>query len=423
MFSCGDDGEGYSRAQVRTPGGYACGLMRVGVVAGYRRRMAPRGDRGRHALPLADVLIALGFGAISVSITVGVVDDPAARAVGVGLAILHVAPLAVRRLWPVLVLGAMAVTGVAYVIAGFPPVGLGPAIVAAVYSVAAYRPRSVSAPAVAGVTLAMVGVVVASGARLATAVANILVFGVAWAVGDRNRQAQQRAAVEHDRVEALERNREELARRAVVEERLRIARELHDVVAHALSVIAVQAGAGRLVVEDSPSSGREALALIETASRSALAEMRRLLRVLRSDEGEVEPLVPSPGLDELEGLVAATVRSGLPVEVRIDGDRVALPAGVDLAGYRIVQEALTNVRKHAHATHVSVTICYDAHEVRIEVLDDGVGPSANGRLGGGHGLVGMRERAALYGGTVETGPGPHGGFKVTARIPCLRETG
>jgi signal transduction histidine kinase len=128
-------------------------------------------------------------------------------------------------------------------------------------------------------------------------------------------------------------------------------------------------------------------------------------------------------LAELEGLVAATVRSGLPVEVRIEGDRVALPAGVDLAAYRIVQEALTNVRKHAHASRASVVICYDPAEVGIEVLDDGVGPSANGRLGAGHGLVGMRERAALYGGTVETGPGVHGGFRVTARIPCLGETG
>jgi signal transduction histidine kinase len=374
-------------------------------------------------VPLADVLIAVGFGAISVSITLGVVDDPAARAVGVGLAILHVAPLAVRRRWPELVLGAMVVTGLVYVVVGFPPVGLGPAILAAVYTVAVCRPRSRSVPAVAGVTLAMAGVVVASGARLDTAVANIVVFGVAWALGDRNRQAQQRAAVEHDRAEGLERSREELARRAVVEERLRIARELHDVVAHALSVIAVQAGAGRLVGEDSPSTAREALASIETASRSALGEMRRLLMVLRSDEGEVEPLVPSPGLSELEGLVAATVRSGLPVEVRIDGDRVALPAGVDLAAYRIVQEALTNVRKHAHASRASVVICYDPAEVGIEVLDDGVGPSANGRLGAGHGLVGMRERAALYGGTVETGPGVHGGFRVTARIPCLGETG
>jgi signal transduction histidine kinase len=385
--------------------------------------MLPRGVRGRDAAPFADVLIAIGFGAISVSITLGIVDDSAARAVGVCLAILHVAPLAVRRRWPELVLGVMAVTGVVYVVVGFPPVGLGPAILAAVYTVAVYRPRSRSVPAVAGVTVAMAGVVVASGAGLDTAVANIVVFGVAWALGDRNRQSQQRATVEHDRAEGLERTREELARRAVVEERLRIARELHDVVAHALSVIAVQAGAGRMVGEDSPSTAREALASIETASRSALGEMRRLLMVLRSDEGEVEPLVPSPGLSELEGLVAATVRSGLPVEVRIDGDRVALPAGVDLAAYRIVQEALTNVRKHAHARRATVVISYDPGELGIEVRDDGVGPCANGRLGAGHGLVGMRERAALYGGTVETGPGSHGGFRVTARIPCLGETG
>jgi signal transduction histidine kinase len=374
-------------------------------------------------VPFADVLVAVGFGAISISITLGMVDDPAARAVGVCLAILHVAPLVVRRRWPELALGAMAVMGVVYVLVGFPPVGLGPAILAAVYTVAVYRPRSRSVPAVAGVTLAMAVVVVASGTGLDTAVVNIVVFGVAWALGDRNRQAHERAAVEHDRAEGLERTREELARRAVVEERLRIARELHDVVAHALSVIAVQAGAGRMVGEESPATAREALASIETASRSALGEMRRLLMVLRSDEGEVEPLVPSPGLSELEGLVAATVRSGLAVEVHTDGDRVALPVGVDLAAYRIVQEALTNVRKHAHASRASVVVSYDPDALRIEVLDDGVGPSVNGRLGTGHGLIGMRERAALYGGTVDAGPGVHGGFRVTARIPCLGETG
>src|SRR5918995_1765733 len=356
MGSSGKDYAGYSMA--REPYAWEVRLRADAgeAGAGYRRRMLPRAARGRDAVPFADVLIAIGFGAISVSITLGIVDDPAARAVGVGLAILHVAPLAVRRRWPELVLGAMAVTGVVYVVVGFPPVG-------------------------------------------------------------------QRAAVEHDRAEGLERTREELARRAVVEERLRIARELHDVVAHALSVIAVQAGAGRVVGEDSPATAREALASIETASRSALGEMRRLLMVLRSDEGEVEPLVPSPGLSELEGLVAATVRSGLPVEVRIDGDRVALPAGGGLAAHRLVQGALTNVRKHAHASRASVVISYDPDEVRIEVLDDGVGPRANGRLGAGHGLVGMRERAALYGGTVETGPGLDGGFRVTARIPCLGETG
>jgi hypothetical protein len=184
MFSCGNDREGSGAQGAVRLGGYARGLMRVAVVAGYGRCVPPGGDRDRDALPLADVLIAVGFGVISVSITVGFADDPAARAVGVGLAILHVAPLAVRRRWPVLVLGAMVVTGLAYVMAGFPPVGLGPAIVAAVYTVAAYRPRSVSAPAVAGVTLAMVGVVVAWGARLDTALVNILVFGAACAERD-----------------------------------------------------------------------------------------------------------------------------------------------------------------------------------------------------------------------------------------------
>jgi signal transduction histidine kinase len=386
-------------------------------------------DEPRWRPPLADVLLAAGFAAISVSIGLGMVEGGADQMAAATLGILHSAPLAARRRWPEKVLAAMVATGFLYSLAGFPPVGLGPAIVAAVYTVAAACPRRRSVPAVAGACVAMAVIVLRANTGVDTAIGNALVFGVAWLVGDRQRHAREETAREHRRVEELERTRDELARRAVADERLRIARELHDVVAHAMSVIVVQAGTGRVVIDDAPDKAREALASIETTSRTALGEMRRLLTVLRSDDdgdgdgGAAQPLLPAPGLSDLETLVATTVKSGLPVDVRVEGERLDLPAGVDLAAYRIVQEALTNVRRHAGASQATVTVGYAPGGLRIDVADDGRGPPGDPAGGGGHGLVGMRERAALYGGTLETGPGPAGGFRVSLRIPLADGSG
>ncbi|HEX7275875.1 MAG TPA: sensor histidine kinase [Acidimicrobiales bacterium] len=371
--------------------------------------------------PLSDALLAAGFAALSVSIGLGVVEGPADRVGAAALGVLHSAPLAVRRRWPELALAAMAATGLLYVLAGYPPVGLGPAIVAAVYTVAALCPRARSVPAVAAACVAMALVVLRADVGLDTVVGNSLVFGVAWLVGDRQRHAREEAAQERQRAEEVERSRDENARRAVAAERLRIARELHDVVAHAMSVIVVQAGTGRVVIDDDPGQARDALAAIETTSRTALGEMRRLLTVLRADDDGAgdgngrQPLLPAPGLCDLDGLVAASEKAGLPVTVQVEGVPADLPAGVDLAAYRIVQEALTNVRRHAHATRATVTVGYQPGGLAIDVADDGSGPGEQSRAG--QGLVGMRERAALYGGTLETGPGPDGGFRVRLRIP------
>jgi signal transduction histidine kinase len=383
-------------------------------VGAYRRPVDARPWKP----PLADLLLAAGFAAISVSIGLGVLDRTSDRLIGIGLGVVHCSALAFRRKWPVGVIGAMIATGLVYTLAGFPPVGLGPAIVAAVYSVAAYRPRRQSVPATALASLAMAIALVPTSMGVDTAVGNALVFGVAWLVGDRQRQAQTQATAERRRAEELERTREELARRAVLDERLRIARELHDVVAHAMSVIVVQAGTGRVVIDDEPDKARAALASIETTSRTALGELRRLLTVLRADDEQAQPLLPSPGLSDLDSLVATTVAAGLPVEVRVEGHRPALPAGIDLAAYRIVQEALTNVRRHARASKATVVVAYEREELRIDVADDGRGPAPDERRDGtGQGLVGMRERAALYGGTLRAGPGPTGGFVVSLRIP------
>jgi signal transduction histidine kinase len=205
---------------------------------------------------------------------------------------------------------------------------------------------------------------------------------------------------------------EEEAREAVAEERGRIARELHDVVAHSVSVMTVQAGAVRRLLTPEQEREREALLTVEQTGRQALAEMRRLLGVLR-EEGEIAALAPQPGLATLSTLVAQVRDAGLPVELTYEGDRISLPAGVDLSAYRIVQEALTNTLKHAGPARAWVRVRYGQDEVEVEVANDG--RSENGS--DGHGLVGMRERVALCGGHLTAGPRPGGGYTISARLP------
>ncbi len=213
--------------------------------------------------------------------------------------------------------------------------------------------------------------------------------------------------------------RRDAARRAVAGERARIARELHDVVAHNVSIIVVQAVAAEDVFDERPDVARKALQTIEATGRDALAELRRLLQTMRPDEPENgdDGHAPQPGLDHLDTLASTVQAAGLEVVVQREGAAVALPAGVDLSAYRIVQEALTNTLRHAHATRAEVTVRYAADAVAIEVTDDGGGGAPDPEAGGGHGLVGMRERAALVGGTIEIGAAPQGGFRIRAELP------
>jgi signal transduction histidine kinase len=202
------------------------------------------------------------------------------------------------------------------------------------------------------------------------------------------------------------------AERAVAEERARIARELHDIVAHHLSVVVLQAAGAR-------ASGRPAAAAlekIEDSGRQALTEMRRLLGVLRAPREEFR-LTPQPGLGELAALAESVRAAGLPVRLVVDGDHAALPSAVGVSAYRIVQEALTNVLKHAGPAHAEVAVGWADGAVMIEVTDDGSGNPAAGAQAGGHGLAGMRERAAVFGGELVAGPRPSGGFAVRARLP------
>ncbi len=234
------------------------------------------------------------------------------------------------------------------------------------------------------------------------------ILGSAWVLAAVLRERS-------DRADRLVVERDERAREAVVEERARIARELHDVVAHAVSVIAVQSGSLRRRLRHERPDDAEELRAIEETARQALGDMRRMLGLLRTDEDGLA-LTPQPGLDQVDRLVEQVRDTGLAVEVAVEGEPRPLPPGVDLAAYRIVQEALTNVLKHAGPAHARVALRYGDRELALEITDDGRGESVNG-AGDGHGLVGMRERVSLYGGSLDARPAPGGGFQVRVRLP------
>jgi signal transduction histidine kinase len=242
-------------------------------------------------------------------------------------------------------------------------------------------------------------------------------FVVAWVAGYALRERAEQAEAAEMRATLAEREREAAARIAVAEERARIARELHDIVAHAVSVMVLQVGAIRHKLPEALEEDRDALQRVEQAGRTALAEMRRLLGAMRRDGDGVE-LGPQPGLDGLDALLEDVGRAGLPVRLRVDGDRFPLPRAIDLSAYRIVQEGLTNALKHARASHADVTVRYHPDELEVEVVDDGAGSAASDGLG--HGLIGIHERVKIYGGEMKAGTAPAGGFALSARLPLDR---
>jgi signal transduction histidine kinase len=249
---------------------------------------------------------------------------------------------------------------------------------------------------------------------------------VAWLAGENLRSRRARWAELRARAERLEREREAEARRAVTEERLRIARELHDVIAHSMSVIAVQSAVGHHVMDTQPEQARHALAAIEATSRSAMTEMRRLLGILRQDGEPAGSLVPAPGLADLAPLVAQVREAGLSVWVHVEGERGPVPPGEDMSAYRIVQEALTNVIKHARSSNATVTVRYSPDSVALEIINDRTSEHAAGAHVGpfsaGQGIIGMRERVAMFGGEFAAGPRPEGGFRVFACLPISEVT-
>jgi signal transduction histidine kinase len=241
-----------------------------------------------------------------------------------------------------------------------------------------------------------------------------VVLTIAWTIGFGLGHKFREADEARERLARAERERAERARLAVADERTRIARELHDVVGHSVSVMTVQASAARRLLKPHQEKEREALLVVEQTGREALAEMRRMVGVLRRPE-EAPALAPQPSLESLDRLIAQTREAGLPVELRIEGVREPLAAGVDLTAYRLVQEGLTNAIKHARAQHAEVVVRYGDGHVELTVTDDG--SAEGGGESGGHGLVGMRERVSVYGGELEAGPLAAGGYRLHARLP------
>jgi signal transduction histidine kinase len=246
-----------------------------------------------------------------------------------------------------------------------------------------------------------------------------LMFGIGWLAGFALRERAEQAEAAEVRAAQAEREREAAARIAVAEERARIARELHDIVAHSVSVMVLQVGAIRHNLPEAVADDKDALQGVERTGRAALAEMRRLLGAMR-DEGQDAELAPQPGLDRLESLLDEVGRAGLNVRLHREGHPSPVPRAIDLSAYRIIQEGLTNALKHAQASHADVTLRYGPDELELEIRDDGRGVSDNDGLG--HGLVGVRERVKIYGGEMSSGPANGGGFVLRTRLP-LQEPG
>ena len=363
-----------------------------------------------------DVLLAAGVTCLA-QLEVWTIEDPGTRRIWLAVvALVMTVPLAWRRQVPlataVAVNAALTISAFAWELPDqtiFPTI----ALVIATYSVAAWCGR---AAAVVGGALALVPVVSHQLARqndYADAVFIVAMLLAVWVAGRLVRRHRRQAADVADHAAVVEREAEARQQAAVAEERLRIARELHDVVAHSVSMITVQAGAERRVLDDGNPSTKETLESIERTGRQAMAEMRRLLGVLRTTDDEA--LAPQPSVRHLDVLIDEARAAGVPVEYRLEGDAMTLSPGVDLAAYRIVQEALTNIIKHAGPASATVTIRYGKSQLELEVADTGGG--ATGAANDGHGLIGMQERVALYGGQLRTeNRSPHG-YVVHARLP------
>ena len=332
----------------------------------------------------------------------------------IGATVLAV-PLAARRRWPVPAFAlAVPAFGLSLATAVVPVVPFASVPMAAVaYSLAAQASRRVAYAGLGAIAVVVAAATSVWSGQWAWPGVTVLLPGavvvIGWVIGVL--VAQRREYAEVLRAQRA-RDTDSRVHRAVSEERLQIARELHDVVAHSMSVITIQADMGRLVLDRKPAVAGAALGVIETTGRAALTELRRMLGVLRDDDGGT--LEPAPGLAEVTALVARTAAAGVRVEVTVCGTPRALPAGVELSAYRIVQEALTNTVKHAGVGRCELTIAYEDDAVLLSVTDRGRGGPPRP---GGHGLVGMRERALLCGGGFSAGPVPGGGFEVTARLP------
>ena len=324
------------------------------------------------------------------------------------LVVLESLPLWWRRRYPVLVLGLIACADIARWALGFSNEPSGPALVFAVYAVSVYG-RSSARLVVAAIAIALIVAAVTFLLLGEFPVSRDLIPAgalslVGWVIGDYMRSRRRF----FDELVARHQSERE---QAAEEERLRIARELHDVVAHNVSVMAIQAGAARV----SGGSSQQALESIEQGARDTLAELNKLLGVLRKSPGA--PLAPQPSLDDIDALLRSAREAGLDATLKVTGDRRPLPAALELSAYRIIQEAITNVLKHANASRLQVGVDYSSDALVLTIADNGSGPHEAAGASNGHGLIGMRERVELFGGKMSTGTSSLGGFTVRAKLP------
>lgn len=368
-------------------------------------------------LLLVGALVVLGVVTGLVLVAPNVAGAPPPQIIVVWAVVL-VAPLIARRRYPLSVLVITALhfpvywaTGQINEIAAWLVLG------AAVYSAAVYgkRPRAPRVCVIVAIVLALAGEWSGWLEAVAGTMFNMLPFVVGWPLGSLVRSLRDTRTVLEDRNRQLDAERRTNAQRAIVEERVRIARELHDVVAHHVSVIGVQAGVARRLFDRRPDRAAEAIGSVETSSRQAIDELHQIVGFLRDTEPDSAGFSPQPDLAQLPELLAQVRAAGLRIELVVEGERRSLPAAMELSAYRIVQEALTNTLKHARAGRATVRICYRPGGVDVEVLDDGSAGRAAGDTGG-RGLLGMRERAELHGGRLRAGPRSDGGFQVFATL-------
>jgi signal transduction histidine kinase len=399
--------------------------------------MGPRRWAAAHAGDICDAVLALVLaGTAQYEIWVGPLFDdgiPGPQLANAVLLLLVTIPLAWRRQVPTVVFGlVLASVGLQISLidqtrSEQPPIQEWVALLVVVYSLGAHaeRRRAIVAGAAGGVVFVGGDLVdlFSGGAALEDTVPAWFMLAAAYGVGFALRGQRIQSTVLARRAERLDQEREQRARLAVAEERVRIARELHDIIGHTISVMVVQAQAGQRVLEGEQASAREALGSIETTGRQALVEMRGLLGMLRHEERALAP-APRPSLAHLNVLAERMREAGLPVDLLIEGETRPLPLGVDLSAYRIVQEALTNVLQHAGPARARVVVRYQPETIELDITDSGRG-DGDGRGGGsadehgsGHGHIGMRERAALVGGSVEVGADGGRGYTVRATLPA-----
>jgi signal transduction histidine kinase len=398
------------------------------TTAAVRTRLRPTGSADR----AVDVAVVVVLAVLQPLVLVGA--PGAASAPAVVFVALEPLPLLARRAAPRTVLACLVVADIAFAVVHGSALAVGASVVVAAYTVGTRLPRREALPTIV-LTLAGLAVQFRLSGDLggpADLVGVMIVVGGAWWLGDTLRMRREYAAALETRTRELEvrtreleEAREELARRAVVDERLRIARELHDIVAHSMGVVVVQAMVAEAVLTDDPAQARRAMATVRETGRSTLDELRGLLGALRSHDDGTTPL---PGLADLDTLVGQMHRAGLRVAADVRGERGTVPQTVDLAAYRVVQESLTNALRHATGATVHVEITYLPDSVEVRVTDDGrptssadlrdgQGPSPAVPAGTGNGIAGMAERVALFGGTFSAGPRAGGGFEVTAHLP------